>query len=204
LPERYHGTKVLSLMQCYAGDIRAGEEALAPLRAYGEPIGDAVAPIRYAVAQSILDPMYAKGARNYWKVHNSIDLPDPAVDALVEMAAALPTPQSDILIAQVGGAISDLAPDATAYVHRTTAFVVTPGARWQDAEEDPRCLAWLRAGSEALSKHVSGGAYVNFITEPEGREREAFGANYDRLVEVKNTYDPANLFRLNQNVRPTV
>jgi FAD/FMN-containing dehydrogenase len=157
LPERYHGTKVLSLMQCYVGDIRAGEEVLASLRGYGEPIGDAVAPTLYTVAQSILDPMYVKGARNYWKVHNFADLPDPAIEALVEMAATVPTPQSDLLIAQVGGAISDTAPDATAYPHRDTAFVVTPGARWDDANDDPRCLTWLRAGSEALSKHASGG-----------------------------------------------
>lgn len=203
LPERDHGTKVLSLMQCYVGDLRTGEEVLAALRSYGAPIGDAVGPTPYAVAQSMLDPMYAKGARNYWKVHNFTDLPGPAIDVLIEMASILPTAQSDILIAQVGGAITDVAPEATVYPHRGSAFVVTPGARWEDPEDDGRCLEWLKRGSEALAEHASGGAYVNFITEAEGRERDAFGSNYDRLVELKNIYDPGNVFRLNQNIRPT-
>ena len=202
LPERYHGTRVVTLMQFYAGDISAGEEVLAPLRKC-EPIGDAVAPTRYTLAQRMLDPVYPKGARNYWRAHNFADLSDAALAALVEMAAALPTAQSDILIAQVGGAIADVPAKASAYPHRAAAFVVSPGARWADPTQDARCIAWLRAGSEALAAYASGGSYVNFITETEGRERDAYGVNYDRLGELKNRYDPTNFFRLNQNVRPT-
>ena len=203
LAPRYHGAKVISLMQCYAGDVAEGERILAPVRDYGEPIGDAVAPIPYAAAQAMLDPMYRKGARNYWKSHNFSDLNDRALDVLVAMAGSLPTPQSDVLISQVGGAIDGVAPDATAYPHRATAFIVTPGARWEDPAQDAPCIAWVRRAFEALAEHASGGSYVNFVTEAEGRERDAYGANYDRLVEVKNRYDPTNLFRLNQNVRPT-
>ena len=80
---------------------------------------------------------------------------------------------------------------------------MTPGARWEDPAQDAPCIAWVRRAFEALAEHASGGSYVNFVTEAEGRERDAYGANYDRLVEVKNRYDPTNLFRLNQNVRPT-
>lgn len=203
LPGRYHGTKVLSLLQCYTGNTAEGEAALSPLRGYGQPIGDAVGPMRYAEAQTILDETYAKGARNYWKSSNFVALPDRVLDRLVDLAAVLPTPQSDILVCQLGGAINDVAPDATAYPHRQAAFALTPGVRWQDPAQDTACLAWIREAFELLDAEASGGAYVNFITETEGRERDAYGANYERLVALKNQYDPTNAFRLNQNVRPT-
>ena len=203
LPERYHGTKALVLMQCYAGDLQEGEEVVRPLRRFGTPIGDAVAPTPYVEAQQRLDLVYAKGARNYWKTHNFTDLTGSVIDGLVEMAGDLPTPQSDILISQVGGAINGVAQDATAYPHRDTAFVLCPGARWTDSADDTRCIAWVRDGMDRLAAHASGGAYVNFITEADGGQPAAFGSNYDRLVEVKTRYDPGNLFRHNQNIRPS-
>lgn len=202
LPEQYHGTKALLLMQCFAGDLREGERVLAPLRGFGHAIGDAVAPTPYVEAQSRLDAVYPKGARNYWKTHNFSDLTGPVIGGLIEMAAGLPTPQSDILISQVGGAINDVAPEATAYPHRDAEFVLCPGARWTDPADDARCVAWVRDGMDRLAAHSCGGAYVNFITEADGGQRAAFGSNYDRLVELKTGYDPDNLFRHNQNVRP--
>jgi FAD/FMN-containing dehydrogenase len=107
------------------------------------------------------------------------------------------------LISHLGGAASDVAVDATSYPHRDAAFVITPGARWQDPSDDEASIAWVRECHDALAAGATGRSYVNFIAEGAGREREAFGPNYDRLVEVKNKYDPTNLFRLNQNVSPT-
>lgn len=202
LPEAYHGTKVLSILQLYAGDPRDGEAVLAGLRGHGNPIADAVAPTRFTEAQSRLDLVYDKGFRNYWKSHNFTALSDATIAGLLRMAEALPTPQSDILISQVGGAINDVAPDATAYPHRDTAFVLTPGARWQDPALDDACMTWTRVGIDALAGQSTGGAYVNFIAEDEGRERNAYGANYERLAALKAKYDPTNLFRFNQNVKP--
>ncbi len=202
LPERYHGTKVLTLMQCYSGDPTEGEAVLAPLRRFGQPIGDAVSPMRYASAQQILDQAYAKGLRNYWKSDNFKTLSDTTIEKLVAIARTMPTPETDMLICQLGGAMGDVAPDATAFPHRDAAFIVTPGARWRDPADDARCLAWIHEIGEGLSEDADGGAYVNFIAEIDGRERDAYGANYERLAALKNHYDPTNAFSLNQNVRP--
>lgn len=202
LPEQYHGTKVLSLMQCFAGDPGDGEAALAPLRNFGRPIGDAVGPMRFVDAQQILDDAYPKGARNYWSASNHHTLSDNTIDRLVELAASMPTPQSDILICQLGGAIDDVAADATAYPHRGVAFSVTPGARWMDEAQDDECLAWIREKCAVLSDEAAGGAYSNFITEADGRAADAYGSNYHRLAALKTAWDPGNLFRHNQNVRP--
>ena len=203
LPDPIHGTKVLFVAPFYAGGIRRGEEVLRPLREYGEPIADAVAPIPYVAAQRAVDGLYERGWRNYWKSHNFVDLSDAAVDAIVECAQTFPTPQSDLLISHLGGAINDVLPDETAYPHRDITFTVTPGGRWQDPGQDDTCIEWVRQAFDVLTPHATGRSYVNFVAERTGREREAFGSNYDRLVDLKNEYDPTNLFRLNQNVRPT-
>ena len=203
LPESVHGTKVLFVAPFYAGDLQDGEKVLKPLREFGEPIADAVAPVQYLAAQRAVDALYTKGLRNYWKSHNFVKLPDNALDTIVEYAKVLPTPQSDLLISHLGGAINEIAPDGTAYPHRDITFVVTPGGRWEDPTQDAAPIAWVRECFDALTAHATGQSYVNFIAEGTGREREAFGPNYDRLVDLKNKYDPTNLFRLNQNVSPT-
>ncbi|TYL37474.1 FAD-linked oxidase [Natronococcus pandeyae] len=202
LSEDVHGTLVLVLMQAYVGDLEEGERVLQPFREYGDPIADAVAPVPYAMAQRTFDDLLPPGARNYWKSHNYMELTDTTLDAVVEYAERAPTPQSEILIHQVGGVINDVAPDATAYPHRETEFIITPGARWEDPAMDEECIAWVRACHDALAEDATGGTYVNFEGEREGHEHNAYGENYDRLVEVKTEYDPANLFRVNQNVEP--
>ncbi|WP_227380494.1 FAD-binding oxidoreductase [Haladaptatus halobius] len=204
LPEDIHGTTVLVLMQSYAGDLEEGENVLEPLREHGDPIADAVAPIPYTAAQSTFDDLLTPGARNYWKSHNYTELTDKTLDTIVEYIERLPTPQSEILIHQVGGAINDVASDATAYPHRDAEFIVTPSARWEDPTKDDECIAWVRECHDALANDATGGTYVNFEGEREGQEQNAYGENYDRLVELKNKYDPMNLFRMNQNVEPTV
>jgi FAD/FMN-containing dehydrogenase len=204
LPEEYHGTKVLSVAAFYAGDPEEGERVLAPLRGYGDPVADGVAPTPYPAVQRVLDDLYGPGMRNYWTSQNFTELSDGVIDTVVEFAGRLPTPHSDILLHQVGGAINDVAPDATAYPHRDVEFVLTPGARWEDPAQDEACVAWIREIRETLAEHATGGVYVNFVSEGEERERAAYGENYDRLVELKNEWDPENLFRANQNVAPTV
>jgi FAD/FMN-containing dehydrogenase len=200
LPEQYHGKQVISVLQCFAGDVRKGEAALAPFRNLSAPIGDMVGPMPYAAAQQILDETYAFGARNYWASANYRALSDEAIDTAITLAEVLPTAESDILFCMLGGAIDEVAPDATAYPHRGIGFFVTPGARWRNPEDDGRCLAWIRRAQIELGRRAEPGAYV--ITEPDGRSRDAYGANYDRLAEIKATWDPGNLFRLNQNVLP--
>jgi hypothetical protein len=159
-------------------------------------------PRPYVEAQKFLDQTYAKGARNYWGTQNHRMLTDAAIDALVEGARSLPSAESDVLIAALGGAIDDVAPDATAYPHRGVRFVSAHGARWREANRDDEMIAWVKAVSGNVSAHASEGAYVNFIAEPSGREFDAYGANAARLAVAKTGYDPTNLFRVNQNVKP--
>ncbi len=202
LPEQYHGTGVLTLMQCYAGDPNEGETVLAPLHEHAEAIGSAVMPRPYVEAQQLLDGVYEKGARNYWTSRNFAGLDDPAPEMLVDLARTLPTPQSDILICQFGGAIADVAPEATAYPHRQAAFAVAPGARWTDPSDDAASVDWVRGVTAKLSSGGGEGCYVNSFSESEGRARDAYGANFERLAALKACVDPDNLFRLNQNIRP--
>ncbi len=198
----HHGTKVLALMQCYAGDPAEGEAVLAPIRDFGQPIGDAVGPMRYVEAQKVLDQTYERGLRNYWKSSNFKQLSDVTIDKLVAFAGTMPTPESDVLICQLGGAIADFASDASAFPHRDAAFIVTPGARWKSSVDDDRCLAWIEDIGASLEEDADGGAYVNFIAEREGQSKRAFGSNLARLQTLKRRYDPKNLFRQNQNVQP--
>lgn len=202
LPESVRGSKVLTLMQCYAGDPEEGRDLLAPLRDFGTVLGEAVMPRPYCEAQAILDAAYDKGARNYWSGHNFQRLADPLPETLCEIAAELPTPESDILISQLGGAIADKTPEDSAYPHRATNFAITPGVRWRDPADDERHIAWLREASARISALTEAGCYVNFISEREGRAQDAYGPNYARLAALKKRYDPGILFRSNQNVAP--
>jgi FAD/FMN-containing dehydrogenase len=204
LPEEIHGTKVLSVIQLYAGSVAKGEELLRPLREFGNPVGDGVAPTPYATAQSIVDPLYAKGASNYWKSHNLTALSGEIIDTLIGCAMKLPTPQSDILIHQLGGAINDLAPDAISYPHRNIEFIATPGGRWEDRTKGEAYIAWVRECHDALAEHAATGVYVNFLShdESEDRLRAAYGDNAERLRKIKAKYDPDNFFHVNQNIEP--
>jgi len=121
---------------------------------------------------------------------------------MVELAPDLPTPESELLICQLGGAITDVADDQTAFPHRAIPFVSTPGVRWHDPSDDDQVIGWLKDVSARLADHAVPGSYVNFIAEAEGRASDAYGGNLARLAEVKKTYDPGNLFRVNQNVAP--
>ncbi|SDQ63467.1 FAD-binding oxidoreductase [Natronobacterium texcoconense] len=202
IPEDVHGTTVLVLMGFYAGDLDEGEAVLEPLREFGDPIADAVGPMRYTEAQSLMDDLYAEGARNYWKASNFTALGEETIDTIVEYAERAPTPESEILVHQVGGAVNDVEPGATAYPHRNTEYIATVAARWEDPANDDECIAWVRECHDALAAGATGGTYVNFEGDSEGSERNAYGENYDRLGETKTAYDPENVFRQNQNVKP--
>jgi len=203
LPPEVHGTEVLVLAALYAGSMADGEKALAPLRAIGKPIADVISPHPFIGFQAAFDPLLTPGARNYWKSHDFLALDDGLLDSLLEYVGTLPDPQCEIFIAQMGGATNRVPTDATAYRHRDAEFVMNVHGRWNDAKHDDRCIEWCRSLFETASPYATGGVYVNFMTEEEdGRVQAAYGASYQRLVELKRKYDPTNLFRLNQNIRP--
>jgi len=204
LPAEWHGREILALAVCYSGsNLVEGERVAAPLRAFGKPIADVVAPHPYTAWQTILDPLLTPGVRNYWKSHDFREVSDGLIDALIEHARTLPDPNTEIAFAQLGGAVSRVANEATAYGHRDGQFVLNVHGRWEDQAKDAACIGWARKLFKAAAPFATGNVYVNFLTQEEGdRIRAAYGPNYDRLGKIKNKYDPGNLFRLNQNIRP--
>jgi FAD/FMN-containing dehydrogenase len=203
LAPEWHGKEILALAVCYSGPIAEGEKVAAPLRKFGKPLADVIAPNPFTAWQAILDPLLTPGLRNYWKSHYFREVSDGLIKVLLEYARKIPDPNTEIAFAQLGGAISRVPADATAYVARDAQFTVNVHGRWEDPAKDAECIGWARDLFRAAAPFASSGAYVNFMTQEEGdRIRAAYGPNYDRLVKVKNKYDPNNLFRLNQNIRP--
>ncbi len=203
LPAEVHGKEILVFAVCYTGEPANAENALAPLRALGEPIADVIGVQPYAAWQTAFDPLLTPGAFNYWKSHNFTALSDGLLDTLVDYVGTLPTAECEIFIGQVGGASNRIGADATAYPHRDANFVMNVHTRWRDRGDEQTAIKWAREFFAATAPHATGGVYVNFMPEDETeRVPGAYGANYARLAALKAKYDPGNLFRLNQNVQP--
>jgi FAD/FMN-containing dehydrogenase len=203
VPTEWHGREVLVFAACYAGSIADGEKAVAPLRRLGQPIADVLGPHPFVGWQSGFDPLLTPGARNYWKSHDFVQLSDDVIRVVMDAVSRLPGPECEVFLAQVGGAMSRVAPDATAYPHRSAHFIMNVHTRWRDVAQDRACISWARELFQASAPFATGAAYVNFLPEDEAdRTEKVYGGNYRRLTEVKRRWDPQNLFRLNQNIRP--
>lgn len=203
LPENVHGTEVLVLAVCYAGDIEKGEKLIQPLKNFGDPHGVHMGAQPYADWQTAFDPLLAPGARNYWKTHNFVNLSDDALVPMIEYAGKMPSPQCEIFIALIDGAANRVSADDMAYGNRDVRFVLNVHARWDSEDDDESGVSWARDFFKASAPYASAGAYVNFMTDEEGeRVAAAYGTNYDRLVKIKAKYDPENMFHRNQNIQP--
>jgi FAD/FMN-containing dehydrogenase len=204
LPQEVHGKPVVVFAICYSGAVEGGARAIEAVRTFGKPCGEHIGPMPYAAWQKAFDPLLAPGSRNYWKSHNFDELPDGLLDAVIAAIAKLPSPQCEIFFGQIGGKTCQVPIDATAYCGRDAKYVMNVHGRWDDASEDARCIEWARAFFEASAPFALGSVYVNFLTQDEsGRIGAAYGPNFERLVEVKTRYDPRNLFRHNQNIKPS-
>jgi FAD/FMN-containing dehydrogenase len=203
MPTEWHGKEILIFAACYSGDIEEGEKAMKGLRALGTPIVDMISPHPFTGWQAALDPLLTPGARNYWKSHDFTDLSDAAVEVIVDAVRTLPSPECEVAIAHVGGAMARVASNATAWPNRNAHFIMNVHTRWRDPAQDSACVAWARRLFDAAAPFASGSVYVNFMPDDEeDRVEKAYGANYRRLAEIKRRYDPDNLFRMNQNIRP--
>ena len=203
LPREVHGREVVALALCYAGDAANGEKLIEPLRGFGTAYGEHIGVQPYTAWQQAFDPLLTRGARNYWKSHNFSQLSDGAIDTIIEYAGTLPSPQCEIFVGTIGGQTARVAPEAMAYSSRDPNYVMNVHGRWESAAEDAHCIAWAREFFAKSKPFASAGAYINFLTEEEtDRIAFAYGASYKRLVEIKKKYDPTNLFRMNQNIRP--
>ena len=203
LPASAHGTDVVVFALVHSGDVEAGQRAAAPVLGFGEPIASHLGPTPYAGFQTAFDPLLAPGGRNYWKSNNFSALGDAAIDVVIAAAAASPGPECEIFVAQLGGAMARVAPDATAFVGRDAHYIMNVHGRWSDPRDDDKVRAWARRSFEEAAKHATGSGYVNFLTEDEGeRVAASYGTNHARLQALKKRYDPGNQFRMNLNIVP--
>lgn len=206
LPENMHGVPLVAIGVCSTGDIEEGMRTVQPIKEFGPPGADLIGPMPYEVHQGILDPILPAGLRYYVKSVFLDELGDDAIRDLIDQAGRMTSPLSLATLQQYGGAVSRVDPDATAYAYRNAKFAVTMGAAWTDPKEDETHIGWSRDFYTTMLP-LSHGVYVNFMGMGEGedRVRAAYGEKtYERLVAIKNEYDPTNLFRVNHNIRPTV
>jgi FAD/FMN-containing dehydrogenase len=202
IPEEWHGEKVAIFVATSTGSVDDGAGLVAGIRQVAEPIADLLGPMPYHVIQTLLDPLWPKGIHAYFKATNLARLDDELVDRLCQMHLAAPGPQCEIHVHQMGGAVARVDDGATAFAERSMPFVLNAVTGWQDADAGPAHRDWARGTIAAASDASTGRAYVNFLGDPD-EARTAYGhATYDRLVSLKNRYDPTNVFRLNQNIPP--
>ena len=203
LPAEVHGTGIVALVFFSPSPQDQVQGAIDAVRAFGTPLGEHVGPVPYTAWQQVFDPLLVAPARNYWKSHNFNTLSDAAIDVVVDYAGRLPSADSEIFLGLIGGAANTHAADETAYPHRAALYAMNVHTRWQEPSQDAACLAWAREFFHAAAPHAAGGVYINFLNEDEvDRIADAYGPNYQRLKQIKAKYDPDNLFRANQNIRP--
>jgi FAD/FMN-containing dehydrogenase len=205
-PPQTHGTRFVAFGGCYAGPVEEGERIMKPLREFATPVIDLSGRGPYVEFQKIFDEDYpAHELRYYWKSAYLSDLTDDAIDQIVAIARRQPSPLSTIDIWHLGGAIQRVSEDAMAVGGRRSPFLVTAEANWADAADDEVNITWARDLIVATQPLSNEGLYLNFpgfLEDGQQVMRAAFGSKLDRLVEIKQKYDPSNLFRLNQNITP--
>ncbi len=208
LPPEIHGKPVVLLAGVYAGPVEEGERVVQPLRELGTPLADLSGPMPYTVLQRAFDPFFPKGELLYYVKSLNLDhFSDEAIEVLLSHAAQRPSPLTLVLIWHQGGAISRVGAEETAFGRRDAPFMLSIDSAWTDPRDTEKNISWSRALWSAMRPFSTGGLYLNFPGLGEEKEvlvRAAYGPNYDRLVALKNKYDPTNLFRMNQNIAPTV
>jgi FAD/FMN-containing dehydrogenase len=197
------GTPVCGFGVGYSGAPAAGERAVTPLRKFGKPIADTVAPVPYVQLQTMLDEAYPSGLYYYWKASMMENLSEEAIGLIAEYFRSRPSPLTQMFFEYIGGAASRVAPTATAFAHRGNRFNFSVLTIWREPREAEANMTWLQEFWKRFEPHRARGAYVNYLSqEGADRVREAYGPNYERLVALKQKYDPTNFFRLNQNIAP--
>ncbi len=206
VPEQAQGTPVVAIGGVYTGPLGAAEEALRPLREFGPPAVDIFQPMPYSAAQTMADPLWPTGHLNYWKSSFITELSDEAIEMILEHFGRVPSPLTSVIIEHNGdGALERVGEEETAFGHRAWTHNLLIPSLWDDPAESERNVDWTRSLFEAMGPFRPHAVYLNYLDdEGEARVREAYGAaKYERLVGLKNKYDPTNVFRLNQNIPPT-
>jgi FAD/FMN-containing dehydrogenase len=201
------GSKILAVVVCYCGPVAEGERVLGPLRSFGPPAADQIAAMPYVQLQGLLEAGFPPGLQNYWKSNFLRELGDEAIATLIESFREVPSSTSAIAIEQLGGAVSRTADDSTAFAHRSAHSNLLVVSSWPNPADNAVNIGWTRSVWQAMQPFSTEGVYVNYLgpESDEGADRikAAYGSSkYARLAALKKKYDPINLFRLNQNIRP--
>jgi len=203
-PEHLHNQKMCGIVWCCTGPEAKAEAALKPMRTLGKPVFDLVGLMPFPVLQSLFDGLYPPGLQSYWRADFFKELSNEAIALHVKHGTALPTMLSTMHLYPIDGAAGRVGKTDTAYTYRDSKWAEVILGVDPDPANKEKITRWCKDYFDALHPFSAGGAYVNFMME-EGQERikATYGENYDRLVAIKNKYDPSNFFRVNQNIRPT-
>ena len=205
VPPDLQGQPAVAIIMAYAGGVEDGEHELQRLREFGPPEVELVAPMPYTGLQTLLNEANPSGLHNYWKAENFVELSDEAIDVMVARAAQVRSPHTEFLLIPCGGALARVEDDATALGGRDAMWQYHALSLWASPAESEQHIGWARETAEALRPFTKAGIYLNYTSdEGEDRVRSAYGPKYDRLVALKNKYDPTNVFCNNQNIKPTV
>ena len=204
VPAPVQGMPVLGVVVCYTGRPEDGERAMKPILDLN-PVLRMVEPMPYVAVQQLLVAANPPGMQQYWKAEMYPELPDEAIDVLIRTATPPLSPLTAIIVQPLGGQVHRVPDDATAMGWRASAnWAVHILGSWEDPAENEAQIAWVRRVAEAMHPWAQKGTYLNYLMdEGEQRVRDSFGPKYERMVALKNRYDPTNFFRLNQNIRPT-
>ncbi len=202
-PQHLHNKKMCGIVWCYTGPAKNAEKVFKPIRRFKTPALDMVAPIPHPALQSMFDGLYPPGLQWYWKADFVRELSDEAIALNVKFGAALPSLQSTMHLYPINGKASGVKNSATPWCYRDAVWAQVIVGVDPDPANKEKISAWAKDYWSALHAYSAGGAYVNFMMEEgEDRIRATYGKNYARLAKIKKRYDPNNLFRVNQNIKP--
>jgi FAD/FMN-containing dehydrogenase len=201
------GDPVAVIVAAYIGDLAIGEKAMTSLRKFGPPLADTITPTSYVALNSLFDTAFPYGSvQRYWKSSFLKELGDEVLDIMIARSAKFLSPMSNVLFFHLHGAATRVDPNETAFGARDDQWDYDVISQWTDVSESAGHIQWTREFWTAVEPFASGQVYVNHLDAEEGttRIKAAYSRSYERLVALKNKYDPMNLFRLNQNIRPMV
>src|SRR3954454_22229111 len=203
VPENREREPFVALVSCWTGPAEEGERLIQGFRDVATPVAEHIGEMPYPALNSAFDALVPPGLQHYWKANFVKELTDDAIAAHLEHGPQIPTVNSTVHIYPINGACHRVAPDATAFAYRDATYATVIAGMWPDPAENEVNTKWVRDFYDATAPHSEQGGYVNFMAgDDQGRIRDNYKGNYDRLVDVKRAYDPGNLFRLNQNIKP--
>jgi hypothetical protein len=204
LPKDMHGKLMVAIVACYSGRPEEGEKIVAPIKAFGSPIGDVLVRRPYTQMQALLDATQPKGRRYYWKSEYLPRIEPALCEQAIAHAGRIGSPHSAVIFFHIDGALNQLANDHSAVGNRDARYVLNVAGSWENAADDGANVDWARTAWNDMKSFSTGGTYINFLTEEEGfeRTRAALGSGIQRLAEVKAKWDPHNVFRTNRNIQP--